>query len=739
MRTPLLAATLASIAALGTLAACCPNPATKPATTPVAEAVEPEPLPVLPPAVEDPAAVTKPYPPTRRDAIADELHGQRVADPYRWLEDAGKPEVAAWMDAQDDHARAELAKLPTRDAIAARLREVFYFDAVGAPTHRRGRYFYTRKHADKEKMVVYWKQGKTGAEKVLFDPNTWSTDGSSGLGGWWPSRDGKYVAYAKKENNADETVTYIRDVAAGTDLADVIPGTKYSGMSWTPDSKGFYYTWVPPVGGDVTIADRPGFAEVRYHAIGTDPAKDVVVHEKTGDPRTFIGGNVSWDGRWLFVNIQHGWNSADVYVKDLRAGARATWIPLAVGIDANFDAFAWKDAFYVTSNDGAPRYQVWKVDPKKPARADWKLLVPQTADTLEGVGLVGGHLVLTYLHDASSAMEIRATDGKLVRKVALPPYGSTGGIGGNPDEDTGYFGFSSFTEASVTYETSIKTGKVTEWARVKLPIDTSNMTVDQVRVKSKDGTEIPMFIFRKKDAVADGDNPVLLYGYGGFNVSLTPGFSSSRAVWVERGGILAIPNLRGGGEFGEDWHRAGMGVQKQNVFDDYLAAARWLIDNKWTSPAKLAIQGGSNGGLLVGAAVTQAPELFRAVICAVPLLDMVRYHLFGSGKTWIPEYGSAEDPEQFKTLYAYSPYHRLVEGTRYPALLMLSADHDDRVDPMHARKFAAAMQHATASDAPVLLRIEKNAGHGGADAVKQAVEQNADTFAFLEAQLGMTR
>ncbi len=620
--------------------------------------------------------------------------------------------------------------------IAARLKEVLYFDAMGAPTHRKGRYFYTRKHATKEKTVVYWKVGKDGAEQVLFDPNTWSADGSSGLGGWWPSRDGKFVAYARKENNSDETVTYVRNLATGKDTTDVIPGTKYSGASWTPDSKGFYYVWVPPVGGEVTVADRPGFAELRFHKLGTDPTKDPIVHPATRNPQTFLGGGVSWDGRWLTASVQHGWNSTDVYFKDLKKGDK-DWRPLAVGLGAIFEVTVWRDQFYVNTNLDAPRYRVLKVDPKKPARADWKELVPQADGTLEGVSVVGEHLVLNYLRNATSELEVHELSGKLVRKVNHPPLGTTSGIGGNPDEDTGYFSYSSFTEASVNYETSIKTGAVKEWSRVTLPIDTSKMVAEQVRYQSKDGTEVTMFLLHNAGIEKNGKNPVLLYGYGGFNVSLTPSFSSSRAVWLEQGGMLAIPNLRGGGEYGEDWHKAGAGPNKQNVFDDYTAAARGLIKEGWTSPEHLAIYGGSNGGLLVGAAMTQAPELYRAVICAVPLLDMVRYHKFGSGKTWIPEYGSAEDPAQFKTLYAYSPYHRVEEGVAYPALLMMSADHDDRVDPNHARKFTALVQHATAIDRPALLRIEKNAGHGGADLVRQQVESNADLYAFLIQQLGM--
>ena len=721
------------------LAACCPPTGARPSQPDVVgDTTNLPPSDHQPHVEEPPASVSnKPaYPPTRRQDIVDTLHGTKVADPYRWLEDDTQPDVKAWMAAQDAFARERLNTLPRRDAIAARLKEVFYYDAMSAPTHRKGRYFYSRKHADKEKSVVYWKNGKAGAEQVLFDPNQWSQDGSVGLGGWYPSRDGKYVAYAKKENNSDETVTYIRDVTTGKDLADVIPGTKYSGASWTPDSKGFYYTWVPPVGGPVSVADRPGFAELRYHALGTDPAKDPVVHPATGNPQTFLGGWVSWDGRWLLATIQHGWNRTDVYFRDLKS-SKTGWTKLVEGVDAVFDVTPWKGKFYVLTNHEAPRYKVMKVDPAKPALDQWKEIVPTSTSTLEGMNIVGGRLALTYLTKAASELELRTLDGKPVRKVALPPLGTTGGIGGNPDEDTGYFGYSSFTEASVTYETSIKTGEVKEWSRVKLPIDTAQFVAEQVTYPSKDGTEITMFLIHRKDVQLDGNNPTILYGYGGFNVSLTPAFSSSRAVWLELGGVLAIPNLRGGGEYGEEWHRDGMLLKKQNVFDDYVAAARWLIDNKWTSPDKLAIYGGSNGGLLVGAAMTQAPELFRAVVCAVPLLDMVRYHLFGSGKTWIPEYGSADDAEQFKAIYAYSPYHRVKDGVAYPALLMMSADHDDRVDPNHARKFTALIQHATSSDRPALLRIEKMAGHGGADLVKQQVEQNADLYAFLIQQLGM--
>jgi prolyl oligopeptidase len=703
-----------------------------PAKAPVDPAPPSEPAAMKP---ESPAP-THPWPATRAADVVDTIHGVAIHDPYRWLEDEKAPEVQAWMKAQDDYTRGELAKLPERDALAARLKELFYYDAVGAPIHYNGRYFYSRKHASKEKTIVYWKQGEKGAEQVLFDPNTWSDDGSKSLHGWSISHDGKHVAYNVSEHNSDETVMHVIDVATGKDLPDVIPGTKYAAASWTPDGKGFYYTWVPQVGGNVTVAERPGFAELRFHALGTDPTKDPVIREATHDAETFLGGGISRDGHWLLVSIQHGWNSSDVYFKDARVKDQA-WQTLVAGVAANFNVEAWRDRFYVHTNDGAPRYRVYKVDPKHSARDAWREIVPQGDATLEAASIVGEKLVLTYLHDASSKLEIHDLEGKHVRDVALPGIGTTGGISGHPDEDTGYFGFTSFTEPQIIYKTSIKTGKVEEWTRIKLPIDTSSMVTEQVFFPSKDGTKISMFIIHRKDAKKDGKNATILYGYGGFNVNMTPGFAGSRVVWLEHGGVYAIPNLRGGGEYGEDWHKAGMLLNKQNVFDDFIAAAEYLEKEGWTSADHLAIIGGSNGGLLVGAAMTQRPELYRAVICQVPLLDMLRYHLFGSGKTWVPEYGSVEDGKQFEVLYGYSPYRRAIDAGphAYPAVLFDSADHDDRVDPLHARKLAAAIQADQTADRPVWLRIERNSGHGGADMVKSQVDRAADTFAFLLQQL----
>jgi prolyl oligopeptidase len=682
------------------------------------------------------SAPAPPWPATRKVDVVDTLHGRQVADPYRWLEDERSDEVQAWMKAQDEAAHAALDQLPDRAPIEARLKELFYYDAVGAPVHYGGRYFYSRKHAAKEKTIVYWKEGEHGAERVLFDPNTWSADGSTGLGDWTPSWDGTLVAYAVKEHNSDESVTKVLEVATGTDRPDVLTGTKYASASWTPDSRGFYYTYVPPISEQVTVAARPGFAELRLHHLGAAQAEDEVVHERTGNPETFLGGGVSRDGHWLMATVQHGWNSSDVFVKDAR-DPKAPWAPLVTGVDAMFHVMPWRDQLYVLTNEGAPRYRVYKVDPRHLDRAGWRELVAEGDATLEGLDVVGEHLILTYLRQAHSELEVRDLEGQLIRKVALPGLGTSSGIVGHCDEDTGYFAFTSFTEPQVIYKTSIKSGAVEEWTRIKLPVDTSGFVTDQVFYPSKDGTLVSMFIIHRKDARRDGANPTLLYGYGGFNVNLTPAFAGSRAVWLEQGGVYAIPNLRGGGEYGEAWHKDGMLLQKQHVFDDFIAAAEHLIKEGWTAPAHLAISGGSNGGLLVGATMAQRPELFKAVVCSVPLLDMLRYHLFGSGKTWVPEYGSADDATLFEALWAYSPYRRVIDdGPRpYPALLMESADHDDRVDPLHARKLVAAVQAAQRGAAPVLLRIERNAGHGGADQVKATVARMTDQLAFLLAQL----
>ncbi len=681
-------------------------------------------------------------PPTRREEILDTIHGVKVADPYRWLEEVKAPEVQAWMKAQDQFTRERLEALPGRACLRSRLEELSYIDSQTAPRRRGKRFFYSRQHKDKEKSVYYWRPVAGGEERVLIDPNKLSDDGSVSVRGLYPSWDGEWVAFKLSENNADASTLHLMRVETGErSKVDSIPGAKYAHPSWTPGGEGFYYTRLP-VDPKIKISELPGHAAIYFHAVGKPFAEDPLIRAATGDPTTFISAQLSRDGSVLILYKHHGWTSTDVFVQLVSDPAKPCkadgFKPFRVGQKALYGAFAWGGKIYVHTNEGAPRYRLFRVDPSQLERSAWHELVPeQEAAVLDGVTLRGGHLALRYLERASSKLEIWTLAGTKVRKVPLPELGSVSDLVGNPEDDTAYYSFTSFLTPTTIFKTSVKDGGREVHFKPDLKLDTSAFTTEQVTYKSKDGTPVTMFIVRNKAVKKDGDNPFILTGYGGFNINLTPQFRGSRMVWLEQGGALAIPNLRGGGEYGEQWHQDGMLLKKQNVFDDFIAAAQHLIDGGYTSPRRLSIVGGSNGGLLVGAAMTQRPELFRAVGCHVPLLDMVRYHLFGSGKTWISEYGSADDPEQFKAIIGYSPYQKVIKGTAYPAMIMMSADSDDRVDPMHARKFTAAIQHATASEHPVLFRLETNAGHGGGDMVKKQVEATIDEFSFLMQQLGM--
>lgn len=692
------------------------------ATAPVA------PTPAPAPVVEAQKAPPKPVtPPTRL--------GEPANDPYRWLEDEKSPEVQAWMKAQDDFTRARLAELPTREALKKRFTELYYLESISTPLKRGGRYFYVRTHKDKEKPIVYWKQGADGAEKVLLDPNQWSSDNTVSLGTWNPSWDGKKVVFARKPNAADEATLYVLDIDSGKESEiDVIPGAKYASPSWLPDNKSFIYEWLP-VDPNIAISERPGYCELRQHALGTAPDKDAQLHPRTGDPKTFLRGGVSRDGKFQFVSIDRGWNENDLFFK--RVGKDKTWQLLVAGKDAIYSAEAWKGVIYVTTDEGAPNKRVFKVDPNKFERKNWKELIPEDKNAArESVTIVGGHLAIASLKKAASAIELFDLNGKKVRDVELPGLGTASNLSGDEEDDEAFYSFSSFVQPRDSFRVSVKTGKSELYARVEVPVDPSKYEVRQVTYESKDKTPVTMFIVARKDVVLDGNNATLLYGYGGFDISLTSAFTSFIYPWLEAGGVYAVPNLRGGGEYGKAWHDAGKQANKQNVFDDFAAAAEYLIREKWTKPSRLAIRGGSNGGLLVGAAMTQHPELYGAVICAVPLLDMERYTLYGSGKTWISEYGDPAVPEELKILSAYSPLQHVQKGVKYPALLMMSADHDDRVDPFHARKFSAAVQ-AASPDTVSWLRIEANAGHGGADQVAKNIESSADQLAFLRAQLGL--
>ncbi|XYH97714.1 prolyl oligopeptidase family serine peptidase [Sorangium sp. So ce1128] len=721
-----------TMAALALLASACGG----------SEPAAPRPAPPLkapaPSAVAPTSPPARAYPLSRSADVIDTLHGVPVSDPYRWLEDGEAEDVREWTQAQSAFARAELAKLPERDALLKRFRELYDIERVSAPLQRGGRYFWSKKPVGQEKEAVYWRKGKASEPRVLLDPNGWSPDGSVSLGSWLPSWDGQYVVYQVKKNNSDEATLEIVEVATGKKLPEVLEGAKYAdrtATAWDGKSAGIYYVKVPPLGGPVSAADRPGLAEIRYHALGDDPARDRLVREATRDPKTFHQVSASRDGRWLIATVQHGWVSTDVYIQDLRAGKKAAWRPLIEGQPHLYWVDPHRDQLYILTDEGAPNYRVFRADPLRPARERWVEVVPERRDEkLDRLSIVGNRLGLVYLKDVIARLEVRELDGRPAYEVKLPGVGSVSTLRGDPEDDEAHFTFESFTRPLEIHELSVRTGRTEVAYRTRVPADTAAYATEQVFLTSKDGTRVPMFVLQRKGAPRDGAAPAVLYGYGGFSQAITPSFLSRAIPWLERGGLFAVANLRGGDEYGEAWHRAGMRHNKQNVFDDVIAAAEHLVRQGYTRTDRLVIEGRSNGGLLVGAAITQRPDLFKAALCQVPLLDMVRYHLFGSGKTWIEEYGSADNPDDFRALHAYSPYHRVRAGTAYPSVLLMSVDSDDRVDPMHARKFAAAMQNAS-TGGPVLLRIQEKAGHGGGDRVQALVEELADAYAFALSQI----
>jgi len=683
-------------------------------------------------------AMKRLYPASRQEAVEEVLHGEKVADPFRWLEDEKSSEVQAWVKAQDEYARGALAGLPPREGLVRRFRELLFVEAVSLPRMRGERLFYSRTHPGKDKAILYWREGN-GPEHVLLDPNDWEPQGKVSLGYWMPSWDGRKVVFQFKPNAADMAILRVADVDTGEwSTVDVIDGGRYASPSWTPDGAGFYYECLD-MDPALKTDERPGHTDVRYHALGTDPKADPVLFPATKDPTTLLGQALSEDGKYLFVYVNRGWSQTDLYLKRLggKGEKKEAFQLLAQAKDTRYEAAAWKDELYLLTDEGAPRQRIFKVSAAHPERKNWKEIVPEDASaSLESASIVGGHLVLNYLRNAASELKVATLDGKVVRTVALPGLGVASGMSGLPNRDDAYFSFSSLVTPQQVYKTSIREGGMSLWGKVELPIDPSPYTVEQVWYPSRDGTKVSLFLVHRKDLKQDGENPVLLYGYGGFNVSMTPAFSATLYPWLEAGGVYALANLRGGGEYGSEWHEAGRGKYKQNVFDDFIAAGEYLVRERYTRPGKLAIQGGSNGGLLVGAVMVQKPELFGAVVCGVPLLDMLRYHLYGSGRTWIGEYGTPENPEDFKVLRAYSPYHAVKSGVRYPPLLMMSADHDDRVDPFHARKFVAALQGVGQAE-KAWLRVEANAGHGGADQLSKLVESRADALAFLMDTFGM--
>ncbi len=689
-------------------------------------------------------------PPKAKVAPVEEtVQGHKIVDRYRYLENADDPDTKLYVEQELKYTRSILDPLPGRDKIHARLSELLAIGTVGAPQMGGKYYFHTRRDGNQNQPVLYVRGGpnqdglSSADDRVLLDVNSLAADGTVALDWWYASDDGKYVAYGTSPGGSEVSTLRVIETATGKLLPDSIERTRAASLAWKHDNSGFFYTRYPKKG-EVAEGQEVYHRRVFYHALGTDPGSDPLIFGEGRNPEAWPNVILSEDGRWLLIDEEQGWTKTEMFLQDLTSdqAAKKPLLQITTGKDFLYRADIYKGKIYITTNEDAPRYRVLVVDAANPKRENWKEIIPQSDAVLQGATVSGGKLLVQYEHNATSELKVFGLDGKKIADIPLPAIGSVFGTSARYDRNEMFFGFQSFTVPPSIYRVDLSDIKSALWAKVDAPsIDPSAYDVQQIWFASKDGTKVPMFVVSKKGIAKNGANPTLLTGYGGFNVSMTPAFNRSMYLWMEHGGIYAVANLRGGAEFGEDWHRAGMLEKKQNVFDDFIAASEFLIAQKYTDRDHLAIYGGSNGGLLMGAMITQRPELFRVVICAVPLLDMLRYQSFQIAKLWIPEYGSSEDARQFDWLYAYSPYHHVKAGQEYPAILFMTGDTDTRVDPMHAKKMAALMQadakNGASKDRPILLRIETKAGHGQGKPVAKQIEESTDMYSFLFWQLGM--
>ncbi len=670
-----------------------------------------------------------PYPDTYRSDVVENYHGTEVADPYRWLEDANSAETAAWVKAENEVTFDYLSKIPYRDAVKQRLTELWNYPKTGIPAQVGDWYFIFRNDGLQNQSVLYRQKGLDGIPEVFLDPNTLSTDGTVALGEVSYSRNNKYMAYAVAAAGSDWVKIYVKDVETGKDTGDTIEWVKFSGATWAPDSKGFYYSRYdePKTGNEYSAQNQ--YQQVFYHTLGEPQSKDVLIYRDDTHPLRYFHGYPSHDGKYLFVTGSEGTHGTELLC---RATGDKEFKVLFPGFEYDYSVvYAEGDTAWIYTNDGAPNYRLAKINLADPASGLVDVIAENPETLLEGVSEVGGYLMASYLENATNKVAQYGMDGKLVRNVELSALGTAAGFGGRKEATETFYTLSTYTAPTTIYRYDLATGVSTMFDRPEVSFNPDDFTTEQVFFTSRDGTKIPMFIVHKKDMKLNGKNPTYLYGYGGFNISITPGFSPSRIMFMEQGGIVVDVNLRGGGEYGEKWHQAGMLASKQNVFDDFIAAAEWLIANKYTSPGKLAIAGGSNGGLLVGACMTQRPDLYAVALPAVGVMDMLRYHTFTVGWGWAVEYGSSDNAEQFAYIYKYSPLHNLRPGTCYPATMITTADHDDRVVPAHSFKFAAQLQYSQSCDNPVLIRIETNAGHGAGKPTSKRIEEAADTYAFI--------
>jgi prolyl oligopeptidase len=677
------------------------------------------------------------YPPSHPDpTVVDIYHGQPVPDPYRWLEDLDSERTRAWIEAQNQLTFDYLQRIPARQRLLERLTQLWNYEKYSQPFKEGGRYFYFKNDGLQNQSVLYTQESLEAEARVLLDPNTLSEDGTVALSGIAISRDGRYLAYGLSRSGSDWQEWKVRDIETGEDLPDHLRWIKFSGASWTPDGQGFFYSRYdePPPGREYESANY--FQKLYYHRLGTPQSEDLLVYHRPDQKEWGFAGGVTEDGNYLIISVWRGTDPKNLlFYKDLR-DPNSPVVELIREFEAEY-SFVGNDGsrFWLLTDLDAPRRRLVAIDLDNPGQV--QEVIPEAEETLQGVSLINNQFVAFYLKDAHTQIKTFALDGTYLGAIPLPGLGSASGFGGKRYDTETFYTFTSFTTPPTIYRYDFTTGRSTLFRQPQVDFDPQAYEVQQVFYPSKDGTRIPMFLVHRRGLARTGDHPTLLYGYGGFGISLTPSFSVGLVAWLEMGGVYAQPNLRGGGEYGEAWHQAGTKLNKQKVFDDFIAAAEWLVANGYTNPSKLAISGGSNGGLLVGACLTQRPDLFAAALPAVGVFDMLRFHKFTIGWAWISEYGSPEDPEEFKALYAYSPLHNLKPGTAYPATLITTADHDDRVVPAHSFKFAAALQAAQGGSQPILIRIDTKAGHGAGKPTTKLIEETADRWAFLVEVLGI--
>ena len=675
------------------------------------------------------------YPETAKVDTVEDYFGTSIADPYRWLENDTSAETEAWVIEENAVTDAYLAQIPYREKVRERLEQIWDYPKFGVPFREGNYYFFFKNDGLQNQSVLYIKEGLDGEPEVLLDPNTFSEDGTVALSGLSVSRDARYVAYSIARSGSDWNEIHVMEIEGRNELPDMLNWVKFSGMSWEKD--GFYYScYDEPVKG-LEYSNKNEFHKVFYHHVGTPQAKDILIFQDPEYPQRNYGASVTEDERFLILYQSESTSGNALYYKDLTL-KNTRFKPLVTGFENDYTVIDnLGDQLLVVTNYKAPKKTLILMDPKHPEPGNWKVLIPEREDVLESIDLVGDKIVAEYMHKAASTALLFDYNGNQTGEIELPTVGTMAGFNGKKGDDIAFYGFTSYTFPTTIFKYDVAMNQSEVYIRPEIDFDPDKYEVKQVEYPSKDGTIITMFIVHQKDLVMNGNNPTLLYGYGGFNVSLTPGFSITRLAFIEQGGVYAVPNLRGGGEYGEEWHKAGTLERKQNVFDDFIAAAEYLMEEKYTSSEKLAIMGGSNGGLLVGACMTQRPELFKVAISAVGVLDMLRYHKFTIGWAWATDYGTSDTEEGFNYLIKYSPLHNIKDGVSYPATLVTTADHDDRVVPAHSFKFIARLQEANAGLNPVLVRIETKAGHGGGKPTSKVIEEYGDIWSFMFWNLGM--